>query len=439
MPTPDSRPRCFIDWPVLLSTIGAIVALGVFAFSAAWAGDDRPSDDVLAKGAGLFAREWLPSDPKGPGGDGLGPFYNETSCIACHHQGGPGGAGPISTNVEIVSAATASRIDASLGPADRTAQSFVLHRFGVDPMYKAWRLRLLGLENSPTCPNPSRQKSRSRVDVANSVRSGSVMRRTLLSQRSPPALFGAGLVDAVSEDVLRAAESREFPDFPEVRGHANRLKDGRLGRFGWKAETPSLRDFVLSACANELGLEVPGHHQATSPMDPEPRSTRLDLTQEECDALVAYVGICPHRLQEARSDREKHRRLRRVGRCSRPPAARRVINLDSAISTAFTATCSCTTWAMRSATPAAITGPACPIHRPAERRAGSGVRRHSGGSATRAPYLHDGRADILEEAVALHGGEASNSAKRFFKLSTNEQLRIQAFLRSVVLHPAAAR
>ena len=33
-----------------------------------------------------------------------------------------------------------------------------------------------------------------------------------------------------------------------------------------------------------------------------------------------------------------------------------------------------------------------------------------------APYLHDGRAKNLEEAVALHGGEAKEPAKRFFKL-----------------------
>ena len=54
----------------------------------------NPDDDVVLRGAELFAREWLPGDSKGPGGDGLGPVYNETSCVACHHQGGPGGPGP---------------------------------------------------------------------------------------------------------------------------------------------------------------------------------------------------------------------------------------------------------------------------------------------------------------------------------------------------------
>jgi CxxC motif-containing protein (DUF1111 family) len=110
-----------------------------------------------------------------------------------------------------------------------------------------------------------------------------------LSQRNPPALFGVGKIDAIPEETLLAAEKQRFPDFPEIRGRINRLKDGRIGRFGWKAETPDLREFVLSACANELGLEVPGHHQAASPLEPDAIAKGLDLTQPECDALVAYV------------------------------------------------------------------------------------------------------------------------------------------------------
>src|SRR5205085_1441169 len=33
--------------------------------------------------------------------------------------------------------------------------------------------------------------------------------------------------------------------------------DGRIGRFGWKANAPSLREFIRDALSNELGLSVP--------------------------------------------------------------------------------------------------------------------------------------------------------------------------------------
>lgn len=55
-------------------------------------------------GAELFTREWIPGDKRSHGGDGLGPVFNDSSCVACHNQGGTGGGGPSSKNVDIVTA-----------------------------------------------------------------------------------------------------------------------------------------------------------------------------------------------------------------------------------------------------------------------------------------------------------------------------------------------
>src|SRR5689334_15889255 len=87
-------------WPICLSRIGAVIALGVCSFGCARTVEVEPPHEITvcetslcvkepilpakaaepsAIGAELFAREWLPEDSKGPGGDGLGPVYNETS------------------------------------------------------------------------------------------------------------------------------------------------------------------------------------------------------------------------------------------------------------------------------------------------------------------------------------------------------------------------
>jgi CxxC motif-containing protein (DUF1111 family) len=436
MPTPEPTSACFNQWPVCLSTLGAVVAMGVFSIGFAGAIDGPPSPDELANGAELFARDFLPNDSREPGGDGLGPFYNETSCIACHHHGGPGGAGPVSTNVELMSPALAMRNGANLGPADRTTPSIILHRFGVDPMYRAWRLKLLGLERLADMP----ESPETEIEQVRQLATGpSILMRTTLSQRNPPALFGVGLIDSLGEDVLLAAERQKFPRFPEIRGRVNHLKDGRLGRFGWKAETPNLREFVLSACANELGLEVPGHHQATSLMDRTPRAKGLDLTQEECDALVAYVGHLPaptpgrplgsreslavaegRSLFEAAGCEACHRS--RLGDIDGIYSDLLLHDMGEALSDSNS-----------------YYGDISPGS------ASTGVRSQEWrtpplwGFRDSAPYLHDGRAASLEEAVAFHGGQASNSAKRFFKLSSEQQLRVQAFLRSLAPHVLAAR
>jgi CxxC motif-containing protein (DUF1111 family) len=47
------------------------------------------------------------------------------------------------------------------------------------------------------------------------------------------------------------------------------------------------------------------------------------------------------------------------------------------------------------------------------------------------PYLHDGRAETLEQAIAFHGGEAANSAKAFFMLGPQERAQVITFLKSL--------
>ena len=171
----------------------------------------------------------------------------------------------------------------------------MLHRFGVHPVYKEWRLKLLGQERIASMAESveTEIKQVQLMEDAPSrtrVRGLPLTNGLLRSERNPPALFGVGNIDALADDVLLTAAEERFPEFPEIRGRVSRLKDGRIGRFGWKAETPDLREFVLSACANELGLEVPGHRQAASPLDPDAKAKSLDLTQEECDALVALCA-----------------------------------------------------------------------------------------------------------------------------------------------------
>ena len=150
---------------------------------------DCPAEDATsATGRELFLREWIPSDSRSAGGDGLGPVFNETSCVACHNQGGAGGAGPASKNVQIVSVfsneaafvppsdttlvgiilsilgsrpeppkPSAEELQAKIKdererlmavhPGFRTARSLVLHRASTDGDYAAFRGKLAGLSS----------------------------------------------------------------------------------------------------------------------------------------------------------------------------------------------------------------------------------------------------------------------------------------------------
>ncbi len=46
------------------------------------------------------------------------------------------------------------------------------------------------------------------------------------------------------------------------------------------------------------------------------------------------------------------------------------------------------------------------------------------------PYLHDGRAQTLDEAIRLHGGEAASAAIRCKALPTADRERLLVFVRT---------
>ena len=53
------------------------------------------------------------------------------------------------------------------------------------------------------------------------------------------------------------------------------------------------------------------------------------------------------------------------------------------------------------------------------------------GLARSAPYLHDGRAPTIEDAIFAHGGEGADSRKRYRVLSAKERAAVRTFLTSL--------
>jgi CxxC motif-containing protein (DUF1111 family) len=497
--------------------------IGKLAFAG---GPPGKSAAAVRLGEELFNREWKPNDPRCHGGDGLGPVYNETSCVACHGLGGPGGAGPSGMNVQIISAigteignfssrrgsieqttalaramsaaefvaTNMSVIEANAGdgvvcfhfssgansgrfrngfvfsgggktltarefdlrlseaggdsvlscaagsitaksiivkpdedalreihPALVVAPSAAIHHYGVEPGYEAWRSRLMG-----RIPPPS-----ARSDLALRIVGGKI----LATQRNSPPLFGLGLIDAIPDDVLVATAEREPP---RVRGRVSRMTSGRIGRFGWKAQTADLQEFVLGACASELGLEVPGHAQAISPLAPDNTAKALDLTLEECDALVAYVKALPAPIQlddpDPRAIEAGRLAFEEVGcaDCHRSSLG----NINGIYSDLLLHDMG---QDLFSVTFSAYYGPTVKMDIPSASSMADGSDWRTPplwGYRDSAPYLHDGRASDLHEVVKAHKGQASDSAARFFHLPVTRRSQVEHFLKSLAAPPA---
>ena len=53
------------------------------------------------------------------------------------------------------------------------------------------------------------------------------------------------------------------------------------------------------------------------------------------------------------------------------------------------------------------------------------------GVADSGPYLHDGRAGTLDEAIQLHGGQGSRAALAFGRLTPPQREQVVAFLKTL--------
>ncbi len=80
-----------------------------------------------------------------------------------------------------------------------------------------------------------------------------------LSVRVAPMLTGLGLLEAVSESEILAYADAADVDGDGISGRANYVEDldsggTSLGRFGWKAGQPNLRQQAASAFAHDMGM-----------------------------------------------------------------------------------------------------------------------------------------------------------------------------------------
>ena len=404
-------------------------------------------------GRELFAHRWLPKE-------GLGPLHNEHSCVGCHFRGGSGGGGPNEKNVDLLSVSVPPAMNAAsqrkfvaqihkLHPHfSRSTPNIVLHRFSVHPEYGLWRFGVLGMA-APRKLDAVHQlralavrEHRMRQEtLVTTVRNRGISLQ--LSERSTPGLFGAGQLDQISRDLLESIAANQATLPSGVSGRFS-------GRFGWRGQTRSLSEFVLGACANELGLQTENHKSALDPLKPEMSDRTDDLSAAESEKLIRFVSSLPAPKRVVPSDAQQKAL---------------VSNGESLFHSIGCAECHVRDLAdvkdvfsdlllhdmgPESGDPVA----ANPETRLVGQVSSPGTGYFGGGSvdvfeeiasnvtqewrtpplwgcADSAPYLHDGRAPNLHHAIMMHAGEATHSRRRYESLDEASRHRITAFLQTL--------
>ena len=251
---------------------------------------------------------------------------------------------------------------------------------------------------------------------------------TAHSERQPSALFGLGLVAAIPSETLEALAAQQAGG--DTPGRVNRVS-GEVGRFGQKAQFPTLEAFIADALRNELGITNPRLPDEKPAAQSGGAACDLRPDLEDDGAAVAMLAdfvtllAPPPRGPVGAAEQRGEAIFHEVG-CA-----------------------SCHVPSMR-------TGPS-PIAALADRDVplysdlllhdmgeyvADGIRQgEAGGTDWRTPplwglgrrlwFLHDGRATDLRTAIELHNGEAKASRDRLFKRKRDDLQDVLTFLRSL--------
>lgn len=428
----------------LLGGDTTVYTLGRDAFAQPAANLKDARRDDFFDGNSLFNRNWVTAPASTTTIDGLGPLFNARSCSTCHFKDGRGRP-PLSEDEAMSSMLlriSVPGVGEHGGPNPEPSYGDQLNPLGIlgvpgegDP-----RVRTSIVEGSYD-DGTAYELAQPHYELGQ-LPFGELAEGSMLSPRVAPQMIGLGLLEAIDAEDLLARADAEDADGDGISGRPNYVWDEAsqsvmLGRFGWKANQPSLAQQSAGAFVGDIGItstlfsaqncsaDEPECEAATSGGEPE-------LDDERLNQVIYYSGLLgvPARrdLHDAEA-RAGELLFRQLGCASCHVETLRTGTLQDFPELSEQVIHPYTDLLLHDLGDALADG------RPDFEADGNEwrtpplwgiglfqiVNRHT-------RYLHDGRARSIEEAVLWHGGEAAASRAAFVALAASERGQLLRFL-----------
>lgn len=381
--------------------------------------------------------------PPAPVFAGLGPIFNNVSCVNCHRNDGEGLPTTGSATSGLLMRISQAGKDAHGAPLGIVG-------FGIQIQDQA----VLGAK-------PEAQVNISYTEVPFSYPDGSTVSLRhpvyaltntyqdipvayFLSPRLAPPLIGMGLLENIPESTILSFIDAGDQNGDGIVGKANYVYDSHtgetvIGRFGLKANTPTLLVQVATAYQQDMGVTCYVAPQESSYAQEQLHTDTANAKVELADSLLNYVTFYVQTLAV--------------------PARRNVTDADVLAGGILFNQVNCS--GCHRPTMATGTVPGMPqlsgqrihpfsdllLHDMGDGLAdnrtdflatgsewrtqplwGLGLLQKTTGTAY---YLHDGRARTIEEAILWHGGEAQKSKDQFTQLTATQRAQLLKFMQSL--------
>lgn len=412
------------------------------AFTQAVEGIDDAARAQFLRGRSLFRQNWVVAPAQDRAFAGLGPVYNRLSCIACHPKNGRGEAPAAGERMQsmLVRLSVPGR-DAHGGPKPHPAYGDQFNEEGIPGVAGEGRI-VVGWKTVAHRNADGGVQDLVLPTIAFADLAYGPLKGVLTSPRVGPQVYGLGLIDAIPEAEIEAQAAAAKPD--GVRGRANRVWDAArqrlvVGRFGLKANAPTLRQQIAGAFVGDLGITSELFPQencsaAQTACQRAPSGGHPELSHEQLDDITAYLS-------------------RIAAPARRAVQAPQIVQGEALFAAVGCAVCHRPRWQTAEAADPLLAhrsfapytdllvhdmGPGLADGRPdylAQGREwrtpplwGIGLVERVNGHTR---YLHDGRARNLDEAVRWHDGEGRAARLRFETLAPADRAALLAFLASL--------
>jgi CxxC motif-containing protein (DUF1111 family) len=376
---------------------------------------------------------------------GRGPTSNADACASCHPANGRG-APPRETDAiqSLVVQIALPGTGAHGGPRPHANYGVQLQTQGV-PRLIAPEARI-GFDwdrhNEAFADGETVELRRPRIRIE-ALAYGPLGEDAMRSARVAPALIGMGLLEALSDDTLLALAARHHAN--GIGGRVNRVWDAQaqrhaLGRFGLKANHPSLRQQIAAAFIEDIGLSTnlfpeqncPGVQQQCREMMVAGRPEITDYRLHAVESLLRH-GAVPARRNLDDSQVQRGETLFEQAQCT-------ACHVPELTTSEVPGHPSLSNQRIHPYTDLLLhdMGEGLADERPDFEASGRDWRTAplwgiglSEGVNGNVNYLHDGRARDFTEAILWHGGEAAVSREAFRRMPRDDRAALLAFLRSL--------
>ena len=406
---------------------------------------------LFARGHAVFNVTWL--SPGNSANPGLGPTFNAISCNGCHSLDGRGKAVEGSVQASLLYRLSIPGIDSTTkGPLDVPNFGGQFNPNAITGVQSEGTVTLSYAEVGGTFPDGETYSLRKPTyTIALNGAIGAQPSNILVSPRIAQQNYGLGLLEAISDQVILSYVDEDDKNGDGISGKANYVYDSvdgktKLGRFGWKANQPSINQQNQAAFLGDIGITSPLFLSENCPgyqasgncglsASTGKGTGQAEISQASIDALNLYMRTIavPGRRNWTDQVVKKGKSLMMSIGCTS-------CHLERLQTGNFTGIVEVSNQTIYPYTDLLLhdMGSELADNRPdflADGREwrtaplwGIGLVRTVNGHDN---LLHDGRARGFTEAILWHGGEAEKSREKFKNLSKSDRESLIKFLESL--------